>query len=299
MTMTIHFSLKPNANYIKFDKSYVYYYDQPYKHLSMILKLLLNSHKNVSPSSAASKPIVLIISLSVVLLMLPSSLYSSIAYAQNELQLPSSRDNSLVPSDSRIGSNGNNPLVGLDFLKSSGIFNGSSLIIAAGISTVNGVKVTGVNLPDNNSLSVTLVGNKQNTSSLAIPPSSVSVIALRIALSHDDLTSLMTVAAESSKSESGFMNSLGAQQGSGNASSAGYVLPPEPNNATDFNPLNFLKNIQIGSTSLVNPDWKIPHIVRMGFFGNRALTTPIADLVLIEVIPYIGEPGAPAGPTMP
>lgn len=62
-------------------------------------------------------------------------------------------------------------------MKSSGIFNGSSLIIAAGISTVNGVKVTGVNLSDNNSLAVTLVGNKQNTSSLAIPPSFVSVIA--------------------------------------------------------------------------------------------------------------------------
>ncbi|MGA7897431.1 MAG: hypothetical protein WA395_00520 [Nitrososphaeraceae archaeon] len=59
----------------------------------------------------------LVISLSVDLLMLPSSLYSSIAYAQNELQLPSSQDNSLVPFDSRIGSNSNSnsPLIGLVF----------------------------------------------------------------------------------------------------------------------------------------------------------------------------------------
>ena len=84
-------------------------------------------------------------------------------------------------------------------MKSSGIFNVSSFIIAAGISTVNGVKVTGVNLSDNKRLAVTLVGNKQNNSSFDIPPSSVSVIVLRIALSHDDLISLMTVAVASSK----------------------------------------------------------------------------------------------------
>lgn len=115
--------------------------------------------------------------------------------------------------------------MGLDFLKSSGLFNGSSITITAGISTVNGIKVTGVNLLDNNRLAVTLAGNKQMTSNFATPTSSVSVIALRIALSHDDLTSLMSVAAESSKSKGGFMNPLGAQvQGSSNASSAGYGL---------------------------------------------------------------------------
>lgn len=157
-------------------------------------------------------------------------------------------------------------------MKSSGIFNVSSFIIAAGISTVNGVKVTGVNLSDNNRLAVTLVGNKQNNSSFDIPPSSVSVIVLRIALSHDDLISLMTVAAASSKNKSGFMNSLGAQQGSSNASSAGYVLPPEQNNATDFNPFNFLKNIQIGSTSLVNAGLENPTYCEDGILPSSSVT---------------------------
>ncbi len=190
--------------------------------------------------------------------------------------------------------------MGLDFLKSSGIFNGSSITITAGISTVNGIKVTGVNLLDNNRLAVTLAGNKQMTSNFATPTSSVSVIALRIALSHDDLVSLMSVAAESSKSKGGFMNPLGAEvQGSSNASSAGYGLPTGQNNTTVFNPLSFLKNMQIGSTSLVNADWKIPHVVRMGSFGNRAPITPIVDLVLIQVIPYTGELGVLAGPKMP
>ncbi len=45
------------------------------------------------------------------------------------------------------------------------------------------------------------------------------------------------------------------------------------------------------------PDWKIPHIVRIGFFEKRAPITPIADFVLIEVIPC--EPGAPGGPITP
>ncbi|MGA9845166.1 MAG: hypothetical protein WBQ25_22915 [Nitrososphaeraceae archaeon] len=187
--------------------------------------------------------------ISTVLLISASSRYAPITYAQNEQQqsLPS-QDNPLVPSDNGIGSNSNSPLMGLDFLKSSGIFNGSSITITAGISTVNGIKVTGVNLLDNNRLAVTLAGNKQMTSNFATPTSSVSVIALRIALSHDDLVSLMSVAAESSKSKGGFMNPLGTEvQGSSNASSAGYGLPTGQNNTTVFNPLSFLKNMQIGA----------------------------------------------------
>jgi hypothetical protein len=286
-----------------FGKSYVYYYDQVYKPLIMILgKTLSNSHKCISQLlSAASKPVVLVILISTVLLISASSHYAPIAYGQNKQQqsLPS-QDNRLVPSDNGIVSNSNSPLMGLDFLKSSGLFNGSSITITAGISTVNGIKVTGVNLLDNNRLAVTLAGNKEMTSNFATPTSSVSVIALRIALSHDDLASLMSVAAESSKSKGGFMNPLGAQvQGSSNASSDGYGLSTGQNNTTVFNPLSFLKNMQIGSTSLVNADWKIPHVVRMGFFGNSGPITPIVDLVLIQVIPYTGELGVLAGPKMP
>jgi hypothetical protein len=50
--------------------------------------------------------------------------------------------------------------------------------------------------------------------------------------------------------------------------------------------------MQIGSSSLVNADWKVPHIMRMGLFGNQTIITPVADLVLVEVVPYTGESGA-------
>ena len=60
--------------------------------------------------------------------------------------------------------------------------------------------------------------------------------------------------------------SLEVQQGSSSASSAGRIISPEQNYALDFNPLNFLNDIQIRSTSLVNTNWKILHIVGIVFF---------------------------------
>jgi hypothetical protein len=60
--------------------------------------------------------------------------------------------------------------------------------------------------------------------------------------------------------------SLEVQQGSNSTSSASHIISPEQNDALDFNPLNFLKDMQIRSTSLIDTNWKILHIVGMVFF---------------------------------
>ncbi len=156
-----------------------------------------------------------------------------------------------------------------------------------------------MNLSDNNRLAVTLVGNKQNNSSFDIPPSSVSVIVLRIALSHDDLISLMTVELASSKNKAGFMNSLGARQVSSNASSAGYVIPPEQNNATDFNPFNFLKNIQIGVYELSQCRIRKSHICEERILRKEGSYYTDCGFCVNRSHFMLGEPGAPGGPITP
>jgi hypothetical protein len=254
-------------------------------------------HKTLSHSdrhfSTPHRPVIFVtfgFFASIVLLMSTPTHYSTIVYAQQSLP---PQGNLIPPLNNSTTIRSNNPLMGLGFLKSSGMFNGSSFIATVGISTVNGIKVTGINLPENNRVAVMLAASNSTTPNMARSFPSVTAIAVRIALSHDDLTSLMSAAAESStKTGGGFMSPLvGQKQGTNNT--ADYSLSQfRQNNTSTFNSLSFLKNMQIGSSSLVNADWKVPHIMRMGLFGNKTIITPVADLVLVEVVPYTGESGA-------
>jgi hypothetical protein len=75
------------------------------------------------------------------------------------------------------------------------------------------------------------------------------------------------------------------------------------NNTNNVNPLSFLSDLQIGSSSTItNADWKIPQIVRMGLTGrmaagtnNHTSTAWNADFIIVTVIPYTGKSTSPAG----
>ncbi len=171
------------------------------------------------------------------------------------------------------------------------IFNGSSLSGVVGISSVNGVKVTGVNL-GNNEISVTLrhlptTGINDVT---RIPPS-VTVTVIRLPMSLKDL---MSVAAASGsmggKSTSMMMannsNPANAMIGQGfNGLGA--------NATTQNNPLKalaFLKNIQIGSSSILHADWRLPQNTTMGLIGsNGSSSNSTADFAVVTVIPFTGK----------
>jgi hypothetical protein len=74
------------------------------------------------------------------------------------------------------------------------IFNSSSLFGTMGMSMVDGVKVTGVNILQNNEVSVTLrhiITNPGNTTL----PGSVTVTAIRVPMNLRDLMSIATAAA--------------------------------------------------------------------------------------------------------
>lgn len=172
------------------------------------------------------------------------------------------------------------------------IFNGSSLSGIVGISSVNGVKVTGVNL-GNNEISVTLrhilTTGINNVSS--VPPS-VTVTIIRLPMSLKDLMSLAAASGSmggnsTSMKMTNNANPFNAMIGQG-FSGVG------ANAATQNNPLKalaFLKNIQIGSSSILKADWRLPQTATMGLIGasNGSSANSTADFVIVTVVPYTGK----------
>jgi hypothetical protein len=183
------------------------------------------------------------------------------------------------------------------------MFNASSLYGSVGISMVNGVKVTSINLLENNEISVTLrhsaaAANNLNASTMSAPPR-VTVTVMRAPLNLKDL---MSLASESSKMMTASNTSNPMMMGGSPLDGLSGTVDKGTNNV---NPLSFLTHLQIGSSSTIaNADWKLPQIVRMGLTGmmgrtnnndNNTLTASTADFIIVSVIPYTGKSTSSAG----
>jgi hypothetical protein len=187
------------------------------------------------------------------------------------------------------------------------IFNGSSVFGAVGTSLVKGIEVSGINFQDNNGT------NDQVTVSMSADPSivtnntgSVGIIATRIPF---NIQNLMSLGALSSQEQSGnpFGGNIGVSPSEGGMMSPflGNVgVNVVSNLSQSINPFDFLSNLQIGSTNLVNPDWSSPQSATMDLKGkdmgiedsdtykNIQATTSqhTLDLIFVSVIPFTGEP---------
>lgn len=201
------------------------------------------------------------------------------------LALPMMTGNS---SESNNGSNGMN----LGTMNFANIFNGSSLFGALGMSMVDGVKVTGVNVLPNNDVSVTLkhiITNPINTTL----PGGVTVTAIRVPMNLKNLMSAASAVSNSTanggnnvmKMMSGPMQGFGATKG-GNSSTFMSNL------------FVFLKSIQLGSSSIPSPNWGLPQSVTIGLVemigsSNRlssSITSPqTADFIIVSVLPFTGK----------
>ena len=191
---------------------------------------------------------------------------------------------------------------GMDFNPMSfanNIFNASSLYGSVGISMVNGVKVTSINLLENNEIAVTLrhsgaagtsIANNINASTASQPR--VTVTAIRAPMNLKDL---MSLASESGKMMTGnrTSNTMGnPMMGGGPLEGFGGT----GNGTSSINPLSFLTNLQVGSSSTTaDADWNLPQIVRMGLTAmmgsannNNTSTDSTADFIIVSVIPYTG-----------
>jgi hypothetical protein len=179
----------------------------------------------------------------------------------------------------------------------------SSLSNIVGISLVDGIKVSGINVGDTD-MSVTLryqavgggnVSDTGNASSLLSSPLPVTIIVAKLPVSN--LTQLLSMVeamrnmATTATSNANPMGSILGQPGSSNAAAM-------ESNAVQI--LSLLRNIQIGIASVVNANWTLPQTVSMGLFGGlrdmgSASSTTIAptDLVAVIVVPFQGETNLP------
>ena len=200
-----------------------------------------------------------------------------------------------------MGKGGSGGGAGMNFNPMSfanNMFNASSLYGSVGISMVNGVKVTSINLLENNEISVTLrhsaaAANNLNASTMSAPPR-VTVTVMRAPLNLKDL---MSLASESSKMMTASNTSNPMMMGGSPMDGLSGTVDKGTNNV---NPLSFLTHLQIGSSSTIaNADWKLPQIVRMGLTdmmgrtsssnNNNTSTASTADFIIVSVIPYTGK----------
>ena len=177
----------------------------------------------------------------------------------------------------------------------------SSLSNIVGVSLVDGIKVSGINIGDTD-MSVTLkyqgaggnVSNTGNASSLSLP---VTIIATKLPVSN--LTQLLSMVEA--------MRNMAITTATNNANPMGSILgqPGSSNAAMESNAvqiLTLLRNIQIGIASVVNANWTLPQTVSMGLFGglremgaasSTTTTTAPTDLVMVIVVPFQGETNLP------
>ena len=191
-------------------------------------------------------------------------------------------------SGSGIGAGSSSNGMNFGSMNFANIFNSSSLFGILGTSTVDGVKVTGVNVLQNGDISVTLRHVTTHPGNTTLP-GPVTVTAIRVPMNLRELMSIASAAAN--KTANGGNNSMNMMmspmQGYGNPTS------------NMSNPLAFLKNIQIGSSNIVNANWRLPQSVTMGLVGmfstnnipaSSLITSPqTADFMIISVVPYTGK----------
>ena len=171
-----------------------------------------------------------------------------------------------------------------------------SLSNIVGISMVDGIKVTGIDVGDtdltitltyqrpvSNATTTTAATSTGNASSLTGPPVTILVTKLPV----KNLTQLISTTESSLRlaQESRNINPM--------APLTGLAEPSAAMGSDAIQILELLRDIQIGTASIVNANWTVPQTISMGLLGmgNRVAASAPSDLVLVAVIPFQGESG--------
>jgi hypothetical protein len=219
---------------------------------------------------------VLMALLSVLSAVTPAAFINSVtAFAQ-----PTTTITTLPATTITTGSNNN----ALDFGPlnfANNMLNGSSIFGAAGVSMVDGIKVTGVTLLPNGEISIQLrhIMMAPAATINASLPRSVTVTLIRVPMNLQDLTSIVATGSNMTNNNNTGSPAANAMQG--------FTSPMGAVNS-------MLKNVQLGSSSLVNANWNFPQTVTLGLSGlgshsaSSSLQAESADFIVVTVIPYTG-----------
>jgi hypothetical protein len=232
-----------------------------------------------------TKKVMLFYSLSLVVLLLFTSL-STVTLAQTSPTANSSATSATSSSNATSSASAG----GSQLLQKITTIPSLSNIVT--MSLIDGIKVSGINL---GATDLTLTLTRQTVGTNLTSPgntTSLPVTVLVTKLPVNNLTQLISTAestiqlAQASRSADPTSSIVGGQSilggGAGSSSAAGA-------NALEI--LNLLKDVQIGTASIVNANWTTPQTISMGLFGlgNRVAATAPSDFVLITVIPFQGE----------
>jgi hypothetical protein len=232
-----------------------------------------------------TKKVMLLYFFSLVVLLLFTSL-STVTFAQTSPTENSSATSATSSSNATTSASAG----GSQLLKKITTIPSLSNIVT--MSLIDGIKVSGINL---GATDLTLTLTRQTVGTNLTSPgntTSLPVTVLVTKLPVNNLTQLISTAestiqlAQASRSADPTSSIVGGQSilggGAGSSSAAGA-------NALEI--LNLLKDVQIGTASIVNANWTTPQTISMGLFGlgNRVAATAPSDFVLITVIPFQGE----------
>ena len=160
------------------------------------------------------------------------------------------------------------------------LLTGKAILGTIGVSMVENVAISGVQLINESTISVTLRHDIESNDVLPI-----TVIAYKISLNNSDIGSVVQSASNSNNfmDFSPSMNSL--QHNNGNSSL--FEDPRSSSQKNKENPLVIFEKIQIGSSSLTNPNWVSPNTLTMSMIKNLNYQSNF-DFILVMAIPYTG-----------
>ena len=168
-----------------------------------------------------------------------------------------------------------------------------SLSNIVGMSMVEGIKVSGLLVGDTD-LTVTLRRQTagSNISETTGNASSLPVTIVVAKLPVANLTQLLSTAQSTLQ-----MAAANRAAGSTGPLFADTESNPQLGNEA-IQILSLMRNIQIGTASIVSANWTTPQTVSMGLLGMGNAQAPLAanEFVLVMVIPFQGITGAPTLP---
>jgi hypothetical protein len=174
----------------------------------------------------------------------------------------------------------------------------SSLSNVVAISTVDGIKFSGINIGAN-TLNVTLSGQpiiSNTTSGSNVSSTSLPVTVFVSKLPINNLTDIMSM-VQSSRNLATSLGSINLG-GGGPTVDLGTILSSNPavqGNALQI--LSTLKNVQIGIGAFVHPNWNSAQTISLRLIGLPGGTTPPSasstDVILVAVLPYRGAASLP------
>ena len=162
----------------------------------------------------------------------------------------------------------------------SNLLTGKAILGTIGFSTVENVAISGVQLINESTISVTLRRDIENSTVLP-----VTVIVYKISLNKSDIGSVMQSASNNNNfmAFNPSMNSFQQDNGYGSL----FEEPRSGSQMNKQNPLAIFDRIQIGSTSLTNRNWVSPNTVTMSMVKNLNYQSNF-DFILVMAIPYTG-----------